>query len=275
VKTLANGRGDMFNQPMLRTILWMFSLAVVWHQPAMAQSAPSARDRAVDLELILMADGSGSVDDEEFVLQRHGYAKALRDPAIFTAIKGGILGRIALSYVEWSGPQLKVPIVNWTTISSQADLDAFATTLENHPRELYGGGTAVGDAIVYGADSILGNAYDGTRRVVDISGDGPDRNGMWAVDGRDYAVAKGITVNGLPILAFDEDSLADFFRDNVIGGRGAFYIAASGFKDFFRAVRRKLILEIAGGTPEAPRQTAKNLPGAGRMPLSRGQSGSR
>ena len=82
---------------------------------------------------------------------------------------------------------------------------------------------------------------------------------MDAVDGRDYAVAKRITVNGLPILAFEGDGLAEFFRDNVIGGRGAFYIAASGFKDFFRAVRRKLILEIAGTTPGGPHQTAKSL----------------
>jgi len=245
---------------MLRTIVFIFSLVFVWHPPALAQNPPSARERAVDLELILMADGSGSVDDEEFILQRHGYAKALRDPAIIQAIKGGILGRIALSYVEWSGPALKVPIVNWTVIRTTADLEAFANILETHPRELYGGGTAVGDAIVYGAESILGNAYDGTRRVVDLSGDGPDRNGMAAIDGRDYAVAKRITVNGLPILAFENDGLADFFRDNVIGGPGAFYIAARGFKDFFRAVRRKLILEIAGKTPDNRRQTAKSLP---------------
>lgn len=242
---------------MIRGILFIFSVALFWHQTAVAQS-PTARDRAVDLELILMADGSGSVDDEEFILQRHGYAKALRDPAIIQAIKGGILGRIALSYVEWSGPDLKIPIVDWTVIRNEADIAAFAKVLEGHPRELYGGGTAVGDAIVYGADSILGNTYDGTRRVIDISGDGPDRNGMDAADGRAYAMAKRITVNGLPILAFEGDGLAEFFRDNVIGGPGAFYIAASGFKDFFRAIRRKLILEIAGKTPAGFRQTAQN-----------------
>ena len=244
---------------MIKRLLFIFSLVIVWHQPALAQNAPTALQGAVDLELILMADGSGSVDDEEFILQRHGYAKALRDPAIIRAIKGGILGRIALSYVEWSGPELKVPIVNWTVIRTKADLDAFAKLLEVHPRELYGGGTAVGDAIVYGAESILGNAYDGTRHVVDISGDGPDKNGMYAIDGRDYAVAKRITVNGLPILAFKGDGLDEFFRDNVIGGPGAFYIAASGFRDFYRAIRRKLILEIAGKTPTSPHQTAENL----------------
>ena len=207
-----------------------------------------------------MADGSGSVDDEEFILQRHGYAKALRDPGIIRAIKGGFLGRIALSYVEWSGPDLKVPIVNWTVIRNSADIEAFAKTLETHPRELYGGGTAVGDAIVYGAESILGNVYDGTRRVIDLSGDGPDRNGMAGMDGRDYAIAKRITVNGLPILAFEGDGLEAFYRDNVIGGPGAFYVAARGFKDFFNAVRRKLILEIAGKTPDNANQIAKNVP---------------
>ena len=257
---MANPLGALFNQGMFRTTFLVLSLAIAWHPSAWAQRAPTALERAVDLELILMADGSGSVDDEEFILQRHGYAKALRDPDIFRAIKGGILGRIALSYVEWSGPELKVPIVNWTVIRTRADIENFAKLLETHPRELYGGGTAVGDAIVYGADSILKNNFDGTRRVIDVSGDGPDRNGMDAVDGRDYAVAKRITVNGLPILAFEGDGLAEFFRDNVIGGRGAFYIAANGFKDFYRAVRRKLILEIAGKTPDARRQTAKNIP---------------
>lgn len=228
-------------------------LALVWTQSASAQKAPP---QAVDLELILMADGSGSVDDEEFILQRRGYARALRDPAILKAIRSGILGRIALSYVEWSGPELKVPIVDWTVIRNESDIMAFAKVLEDHPRELYGGGTAVGDAIVYGTNSILQNNFDGTRRVIDLSGDGPDRNGMNAVDGRDYAVARRVTVNGLPILAFEGDYLAEFFKTNVIGGPGAFYIAAQGFEDFYTAVRRKLILEIAGKTPVGVDQTA-------------------
>jgi hypothetical protein len=239
---------------MVQRLLFVLLFVVLWHQPSLAQKAPLA---AVDLELILMADGSGSVDDEEFILQRRGTAKALRDPAIIKAIKGGILGRIALSYVEWSGPELKVPIVDWTIIRTGPDIAAFAKTLEDHPRELYGGGTAVGDAIVYGAESILRNKIDGTRRVIDISGDGPDRNGMNAIDGRDYAVSKRITVNGLPILAFEGDYLAEFFKTNVIGGPGAFYIAAQGFKDFYTAIRRKLILEIAGKKPADSNQTAR------------------
>jgi len=211
---------------------------------------------AVDLELILMADGSGSMDQSEFELQRQGYARALREPAVIQAIKGGMLGRIALAYVEWSGPRLHVPILDWTVIRTEADIAAFAKVLEDRPRELYGGGTAVGDAIAYGARAIAGNAFEGTRRIVDISGDGPDRNGMPAMQGRDYAVAQGVIVNGLPILAFDGDPLEGFFRDNVIGGPGAFYVAARGFKDFFAAIRRKLILEIAGAPRAAAPQSA-------------------
>jgi hypothetical protein len=224
-----------------------------------AQGTVGARV-AVDLELILMADGSGSIDDSEFLLQRQGYARALRDPAIIQAIKGGMLGRIALAYVEWSGPELHVPIVNWTVIRNEADIAAFARVLEERPRELYGGGTAVGDAIMYGVRAIRENAFEGTRRVVDLSGDGPDRNGMPAVMGRDFAVAQRITVNGLPILAYDGDPLEPFFRDNVIGGPGAFYVAARGFKDFFSAIRRKLILEIAGTPPVGALQAAELPP---------------
>ena len=239
---------------MVQRLFFVLLFLAYGYQTAFAQKAPLA---AVDLELILMADGSGSVDDEEFILQRRGTAKALRDPTIMKANRGGILGRIALSYVEWSGPELKVPIVNWTVIRNEADMAAFAKTLETHPRELYGGGTAVGDAIVYGANSILNNRFEGTRRVIDISGDGPDRNGMDAADGRDYAVSKRITVNGLPILAWEGDYLAEFFKTDVIGGPGSFYIAANGFEDFYTAIRRKLILEIAGKMPTDNTRTAR------------------
>lgn len=198
----------------------------------------------VDLELILMADGSGSVDDEEFTLQRIGYARALRDPRVIDAIRSGPLGRIALSYVEWSGPELHVPIVPWTMIRTKQDIASVAGILESHPRELYGGGTAIGDAILYGVQALKGNAFDGRRRVIDISGDGPDRNGLPAYLGRDKAVAEGVTVNGLPILQGYLD-LAEFFRDNVIGGPGAFSIPARRFADVETAIRIKLIREIA------------------------------
>lgn len=220
---------------------------------------PAAAQQKVDLELILMVDASGSIDDDEFVLQRLGYAQALRNPRVMSAIRSGPLGRIALSYVEWSGPDLKVPIVPWTVLSDEASIERVAKRLEKEPRMLYGGGTAVGDAILYGAWSLSHNAFDGTRRVIDLSGDGPDRNGLPAAFGRDKAVAEGITVNGLPILG-EFAGLDVFFLDNVIGGPGAFSIPARTFKDFDSAVLTKLIREVAGRIGSGAVQQADDRP---------------
>jgi hypothetical protein len=226
---------------------------------ALSVPTQAAAQQKVDLELILMADGSGSVDDGEFTLQRHGYARALRNPRVLSAIRNGPIGSIALSYVEWSGHFLKAEIVPWTIVKSAADMEIIAQKLESHPRQIYGGGTAVGSAILYGAQSILNNQFKGTRRVVDISGDGPDKDGIPASVGRDQAVAMGVTVNGLPILA-GEFGLDVFFLDNVIGGPGAFSIPARGFKDFYSAILTKLIREIAGvQDPNAP-QAAGTYP---------------
>ena len=213
---------------------------------AMILPAPAAGEMKVDLELILMADASGSIDHEEFLLQRRGYARALRDPRVINAIRTGPHGRIALSYVEWSGPELQVPVVPWTVIRDKADIISFAERLEKTPRQLFFGGTALGNAILHGVLSLQSNSYQGRRLVIDLSGDDADKDGLNAAQGRDRAVAEGITVNGLPILE-GWPELGAFFRDNVIGGRGAFYIPALGFKDFEIAIRKKLIREIAGG----------------------------
>ena len=235
---LARLRWDVFNRRMRKRIWLGLLLTVLWQPTATAQMK-------VDLELILMADGSGSIDDEEFLLQRRGYARALRDPRVIDAIRYGPLGRIALSYVEWSGPSLHVPIVPWTMIRTEVDIAAFVDVLLRRPRELYGGGTAIGDAILYGAHSLGTNAFEGRRLVIDVSGDGPDRNGLPAAVGRDEAVAQGMTVNGLPILE-GFSWLDEFFTENVIGGPGAFSQPARGFKDVYIAIHKKLIREIAG-----------------------------
>ena len=124
------------------------------------------------------------------------------------------------------------------------------------PRELYGGGTAIGDAILYGAASLATNGFEGRRRVIDVSGDGPDRNGLPAAVGRDQAVAQGVTVNGLPILE-GLLWLNEFFTNNVIGGPGAFSIPARGFRDIYIAIRKKLIREIAGNSEGRSLQAAQ------------------
>ena len=234
---------------MLRWLFLAVALALVLPISATAQEK-------VDLELILMADGSGSIDEGEFLLQRRGYARALRHPRVIKAIRSGPLGRIALSYVEWSGPILQVPIVPWTMIRGEADIKAFAKKLETRPRELNGGGTAVGSAILYGAKSLRDNAFEGRRRVIDLSGDGPDKDGVAAMLGRDQAVAEGITINGLPILSARRPALDIFFMDNVIGGPGAVSIPARGFKDFYAAILTKLIREIAARPEAAPTRAA-------------------
>lgn len=244
----------VLNAAMSRAFLLALALAFYGAVPAFSQER-------VDLELILMADGSGSVDREEFFLQRRGYARALRQPRVLNAIKGGALGRIALTYVEWSGHALHVPIVQWRMIRSAADVEAFAQELERQPRALEGGGTAVGSAILYGIQSINNNAFKGTRRVIDLSGDGPDKDGVAASYGRDQAVAQGITVNGLPILSPQRPGLDIFFMDNVIGGPGAFSIPARGFKDFYSAILTKLIREIAGRSVSHPKRALAARPG--------------
>ena len=236
-------------RPRLAPLLLALLLAVPAFAPAQAQ-AP-ARER-VDVELILMADGSGSIDDDEFLLQRHGYARALRHPRVLAAIRNGPTGRIALSYVEWSGHLLQAVIADWVAIASEADIDAFASKLEETPRRIHGGGTAVGSAILYGAESLLENGFEASRSVIDLSGDGPDKDGLPAIVGREQAVARGYTVNGLPILG-TFPGLDVFYLDNVIGGPGAFSIPANDFQDFYSAILSKLIREIAGtGDPDAP-----------------------
>jgi hypothetical protein len=209
----------------------------------------------VDLELILMVDGSGSIDDDEFILQRLGYAKAFRNPRVGAAIRNGALGKIAVSYVEWTGPFLQISIVPWTVLGDKASIESFATRLEVSPRELFTGGTAVGNAILYGAQSIKSNKFQGKRRVIDISGDGQTNRGYPAALARDQVVAQGNTVNGLPILNNDPE-LDVFFLTNVIGGPGAFSIPAKTFKDFNSAILNKLIREIAAAPNGNARQAA-------------------
>lgn len=192
-----------------------------------------------------MVDASGSIDDREYELQRLGYARAFRNPRVVSAIGSGPQGKIAVAYVEWTGPFLQVPIVDWTVLSDPVSVEAFAQQLEQVPRQLFSGGTAVGNAILYGARALDTNAFDGTRRVIDISGDGPTNRGIDAAGARDQVVAQGIIINGLPILS-DFGSLDVYYLDNVIGGPGAFSIPARGFNDFNSAILAKLVREIAG-----------------------------
>ena len=222
----------------------------------LAAASPAARaDTAVDLELVLAVDISGSVDEVEAALQREGYAAAIVHPAVLDAIRSGFLRRIAVAYIEWADHFQQAVVVPWRVIEDEATAHAFAERLAAAP---YGRGryTSISAAIEFAAPMFEGNGIEGTRRVIDVSGDGPNNSGRLAPDARDAAVAKGITVNGLPIVNQRMNRFGPpmpgldlYYRDCVIGGPGAFIVVAEDFASFAVAVRRKLVLEIAGLAP--------------------------
>ena len=222
-------------------------------------SAAAQAARAVDLELALAVDVSGSIDPHEAELQRNGYIAAFRHPDVIRAISNGILGRIAVAYYEWAGFGHMRVIVDWTIIGGAESAHAFADALTKNPPQT-ARRTAIADAINFAVPYFSKNDIEGTRRVIDVSGDGPNNWGGSVKVARDAAVAAGVTINGLPIInnrpsPFGWPSMPNldlYYRDCVIGGPGAFIVVANNFKDFARAVRKKLILEIAGLTPDDP-----------------------
>jgi len=225
-------------------LLVRLACALVVLVAALATPARAAGESEVDLQLILMVDASGSVDEREFALQRLGYARAFRNPRVVNAIRSGALGKIAVAYAEWTGPTLQAMVVGWTVLGDEAGAHAFAAELERRPRALFSGGTAVGAAILYGAAAIEARPFTAVRRVIDVSGDGATNRGVPAALARDQVIARGFTVNGLPILT-DDPFLDRYYETNVIGGPGAFAIPASDFESFAAAILAKLVREIA------------------------------
>lgn len=230
-------------QPQLTAPVLRGAILAAWLGATVFVS--SARALEVDVELVLAADASGSVDAGEHALQRQGYAQALRDPRVLNAIRGGGEQAIAVTYVEWTGRGLYATIVPWTVIKDAESAEHVAKQLLLMPRMLYGGGTAVGEAVFYATTLFDNNGFESNRLVIDVSGDGRTSQGRPSALARDFAIAKGITVNGLPILT-DEPNLDVFYEQNVIGGPGAFMMPAAGFSDFANAVLSKLIREVAG-----------------------------
>lgn len=218
---------------------------------ARAETAQGAR-RPVDLELILAVDVSGSMDEAEAELQRKGYIEALANPRIVRAIQSGPHGRIGLTYLEWAGPHWQRVIVGWTEVHDAASALAFASAISDQP-VLTERRTSISAAIDHAVTLFEQSPFKGTRRVVDISGDGPNNRGRDVLAARDEAVARGIVINGLPILndrpnpwgGAPPRDLDLYYQDYVIGGPGAFMVPAQGFEAFGRAVLSKLIREIA------------------------------
>jgi hypothetical protein len=207
-------------------------------------AAPPARAEPVDLSLVLAVDASGSVNQYRFELQKRGYVEAFRNPRVLRAIQSGMIGAIAVTMFQWTGPTLQREAAPWMVIRDTASAEAFARTVEETPRLLFGGGTSVSGAIDRGVAVLANHPHEPARRVIDISGDGENTSGRPARIARDEAVAKGIVINGLPILAV-EPFLDRHYAEEVIGGEGAFMIATEAFETFGDAVLRKLIAEIA------------------------------
>jgi hypothetical protein len=229
---------------MLRAVLVLLALA--W--PARGQER-----EPVDLELVLLADATSSIDAVEMAIQRRGYAAAMVDPAVLAAIRnGGALGRIAVSYVEWASARRQDMVVPWMVIDGPAAAQEFAGRLLVTPRRVHGV-NAIGAALLKGLELIAGNGFEGYRKVIDLSGDSawnPRRPTL--AEARAAAEAAGVGINGLAVLCDDcsgrqgAGNLEREFAERLITGPGAFVVTADGLDAFAAAVRRKLVLEIAG-----------------------------
>lgn len=220
----------------------MTALSLCAAQPATAQEIE------VDLELVLMVDVSRSMTQRELEIQRRGYAEALRSDAVFAALQSGLLQTVAVTYVEWAGTQEVV--VDWRVLQTRADLDAFAEILTSRFDPALRR-TSISEALIFGARLIEDNIYSGLRRVIDVSGDGPNNQGRTVTVARDAVLAKGITINGLPLLtregmdsAWHLEGLDIYYQSCVIGGPGSFVIPVFDWDDFADAVQRKLVLEM-------------------------------
>jgi Protein of unknown function (DUF1194) len=225
--------------------------------PALAQAAEQ-----VDLLLVLAADVSRSVDSGKFQLQREGYAAAVSDRHVLDAIRSGRTGRIALTYVEWSGIGSQRVVIDWTTISDADSAKVFGDRLLEAPRS-FADRTSISGAIEFAMSHLARAPYESARRTIDVSGDGTNNSGRDVSLARDEALAQGITINGLVILsetplAWNPDhtnppgGLDNYYRNNVIGGPGAFVLAAQNFNSFGEAIIKKMIAEVALAEPLRP-----------------------
>ena len=207
-------------------------------------------ENEVDLALVLAVDVSRSMDPDEQDLQRQGFVEAFRSPLVHEAVRSGMLGRISVTYMEWSGEADQKVVVPWTVIDGPAGALAFADRLARAPTgRIFQ--TSISSAIIFGAKLLDESGVEPMRRVIDISGDGPNSSGVPVTLARDQAVARGITINGLPIMLKrptgfgDMEHLDRYYRDCVIGGQGAFIVPVRERPQFAEAIKTKIIREIA------------------------------
>jgi hypothetical protein len=211
----------------------------------------------VDVELVLAVDISFSMDMEELALQRDGYLQAITSPEFVNAVREGINGRIAVTYFEWAGFGIQHRITPWRMIDGHTSAAAFAAEIAQAPTRR-GRRTSISGALRFGTAMFDDTPYRGLRKVIDVSGDGTNNDGPLVTVTRDETLAKGVTINGLPVMlrrpnpsTLDIENLDVYYEDCVIGGPGAFVVPVREKHEFVPAIRKKLLLEIAGRMPEA------------------------
>jgi hypothetical protein len=222
------------------------------------RSADKQAAHPVDVELVLAVDVSYSMDMDELAIQREGYAQAIVSKEFLQALKAGPNGKIAVTYFEWAASTDQKIIIPWRLIDGPETADAVAAEILKTPIRR-ASRTSISGAINFAMSLFEENPYRGIRRVIDISGDGPNNNGPPVVPTRDAALEKGIIINGLPIMVkepsystMDIDNLDYYYEDCVIGGPGSFVVTIKDRDKFKEAIRTKLLLEVAGRQPERP-----------------------
>lgn len=246
---------------MRRVARWLVACAAFLS----VTGALRADEQAVDVELVLAVDVSLSMMHEELEIQRAGYAAALSDPAVIDAMLGGLHGQVAITFVEWSGDGQHRIVVPWHLIASAEDARTVAEGIRSERPQGWRR-TSISGAIGYSASLFEDNGFRSLKRIIDISGDGPNNDGGPVIAARDAAVERGIVINGLPLLtrmgfmsAFEIGDLDEYYRHCVIGGPGAFVMPVTAWEHFPETVRRKLVLELSGSLPAAIIRVAAGL----------------
>jgi hypothetical protein len=248
----------------IRTLLALIVFAAILAAILVPAAASAAED--VDLLLVLAVDVSRSIDANKFQLQREGYAAAVADPHVLEAIGTGRTGRIGLTFVEWSGVGAQKVVIDWTTIGNADSAKGFGDRLLEAPRS-FADRTSISGAIEFAMGQLDKAPYEAARRTIDVSGDGTNNAGRDVAMLRDEAVAKGITINGLVILSDNPMSwnpdhtnppggLANYYRNNVVGGPSAFVMVAENFNSFGQAIIKKMIAEVAQAREPRPLRAA-------------------
>lgn len=256
----------------------LFGVTALLAAPASAGPQPTRNaglvpQTYVDVELVIAVDVSLSMDEEEQALQREGYVRAFLDPLVIRAIEQGNHGKIAVTYVEWAGLRRQSIVVDWLLIDGRDSAAILSGMLAEAPitRQRR---TSISSAMGFAGALFDDNGYNGLRRVIDVSGDGPNNQGMRVDIARDHVIARGITINGLPFVPdpsapmslFDLPELDAYYETCVIGGPGAFSLPVYSAQEFGEAIRNKLVLEIAGITPPSRFAASGPIPIAGAAP---------